>query len=94
MKKSVMMIGVLLIAMSVSSCISSVTMVAGVGNSLGPLNDLLNSQQEGNIKQAGPSFGELQQINCNKCQQTNWQGSLPGLRGSTIPCSEIKAACM
>jgi len=89
-----MMIGVLLIAMSVSSCISSVTMVAGVGNSLGPLNDLLNSQQEGNIKQAGPSFGELQQINCNKCQQTNWQGSLPGLRGSTIPCSEIKAACM
>jgi len=89
-----MMMLVVVMAICCFSCISSSAMMAGIGNSLGPLNDLLNSQQEGNIKQAGPSFGELQQINCNKCQQTNWQGSLPGLRGSTIPCSEIKAACM
>jgi hypothetical protein len=39
------------------------------------------------------SFSEVHQANCNKCQQTNWEGSLPAF-GSTIPCSEIKAECM
>ena len=41
----------------------------------------------------GASFSEAHQMNCNKCQQTNWEGSLPAF-GSTIPCSEIKADCM
>ena len=86
MKKSVMMIGVLLIAMSVSSCISSVTMVAGVGNSLGPLNDLLNSQQEENLE--GGSIREQVVKACNTCKQNNWEGTT-GV-GADVPCSDLK----
>ena len=83
MKKSVMMIGVLLIAMSVSSCISSVTMVAGIGNSLGPLNDLLNSQQGGL---------ELKSKECKRCQENNWEGTT--IEGGGIQCSEHKRSCI
>ena len=83
MKKSVMMIGVLLIAMSVSSCISSVTMVAGVGNSLGPLNDLLNSQQGGL---------ELKSKGCKRCQGNNWEGTT--IEGGGIQCNEYKRYCI
>ena len=86
MKKSVMMIGVLLIAMSLSSCISSVTMVAGIGNSLGPLNDLLNSQQEENIE--GGGMREQLVKACNTCKQNNWEGTT-GV-GADVPCSDLK----
>ena len=83
MKKSVMMVGVLMVAMCVSSCISSATVVAGVGNSLGPLNDLLNSQQGGL---------ELVSKECKRCQENNWEGTT--IEGGDIQCSEYKKVCI
>ena len=83
MKKSVMMVGVLIVAMCVSSCISSATVVAGVGNSLGPLNDLLNSQQGGL---------ELVSKECKRCQENKWEGAT--IEGGDIQCSEYKKNCI
>lgn len=83
MKKSAMMVGVLIAAMCVSSCISSSTVVAGVGNSLGPLNDLLNSQQGGL---------ELASKECKRCQENNWEGI--AIEGGDIQCSEYKKVCI
>ena len=88
MKKSVMMIGVLLIAMSVSSCISSLTLGAGIGNSLGPLNDLLNGQQEENGIQSVGNMREMLVKACNTCEQNNWEGTT-GV-GADLPCSNLK----
>jgi len=65
----------------------------GAGKGLSAAGSVLSGEAfKSNIKK-GASFSEAHQANCNKCQQTNWQGSLPAF-GSTIPCSEIKADCM
>ena len=83
MEKSQMMMLVVVMAICCFSCISSATMVAGVGNSLGPLNDLLNSQQGGL---------ELVSKECKRCQENNWEGTT--IEGGDIQCSEYKKICI
>jgi hypothetical protein len=83
MEKSQMMMLVVVMAICCFSCISSATMVAGVGNSLGPLNDLLNSQQGGL---------ELVSKECKRCQENNWEGTT--IEGGDIQCSEYKKVCI
>ena len=86
MKKSQMMMLVVVMAICCFSCISSSAMMAGIGNSLGPLNDLLNSQQEENLE--GGGMREQVVKACNTCKQNNWEGTT-GV-GADVPCSDLK----
>ena len=101
MQKSQMMMLVVVMAICCFSCISSVTMVAGIGNSLGPLNDRLNSQQGGLGNSLGPLNDllnsqqgglELKTKECKRCQENNWEGTT--IEGGGIQCSEYKGNCI
>ena len=65
----------------------------GAGKAASAVGSVLSGEAFEPSLERRADFGEAHQANCNKCQQTNWQGSLPAF-GSTIPCSEIKADCM
>ena len=88
MQKSQIMMLVVVMAICCFSCISSLTLGAGIGNSLGPLNDLLNSQQEENNIQSVGNMREMVVKACNTCKQNNWEGTT-GV-GDDLPCSNLK----
>jgi len=95
MQKSQMMMLVVVMAICCFSCISSVTMVAGIGNSLGPLNDFLNNQQEeNNIQSTGNPIREHVVKACNICKQNNWEGTVRTYDDDAdVPCGDLSETC-
>ena len=92
MQKSQIMMLVVVMAICCFSCISSLTLGAGIGNSLGPLNDLLNSQQEENGIQSVGTIREAAERLCQECQAANWEGNV-GTNSGT-PCADLKQDCI
>jgi hypothetical protein len=70
-------------------------MVAGIGNSLGPLNDFLNNQQEeNNIQSTGNPIREHVVKACNICKQNNWEGTVRTFDDDAdVPCGDLSETC-
>jgi len=73
---------VVVMAICCFSCISSVTIGAGISGGL----DNLNNQQEENLE--GGGIREQVVKACNTCKQNNWEGTT-GV-GADVPCSDLK----
>ena len=82
MEKSQIMMLVVVMAICCFSCISSVTIGAGISGGL----DNLNNQQEENLE--GGGIREQVVKACNTCKQNNWEGTT-GV-GADVPCSDLK----
>ena len=81
---------VVVMAICCFSCISSVTIGAGISGGL----DNLNSQQGENNSQPEGNIRELVVKACNICKQNNWEGTTRTVDGSAdVPCGDLSESC-
>ena len=79
---------VVVMAICCFSCISSVTIGAGISGGL----DNLNNQKEENLE--GGGIREQVVKACNTCKQNNWEGTITTTEGKPAECNKIKDLCV